>query len=182
MTNSALSEQAILAADPQFQARVRGAIVTGSVAVAGATPDGLGVDQAVYDLMANMCAAILANPDTYVDRFSIAVATAPTVTGDMHEPVAIASSDPDLPIAVTTVGPHGLATGAIVQIDGHNGNTAANGTWPVTVISDTTFTIPALGDTSGPQSGTVTQQPSDANLTAAVAATAPAVAGANSST
>lgn len=45
------------------------------------------------------------------------------------------------PIQVTTSTPHGLATGAVVQIAGVVGNTAANGIWPILVTSATQFTL-----------------------------------------
>lgn len=45
------------------------------------------------------------------------------------------------PIAVTTSAAHGLSTGMFVQILGAVGNTAANGTFRVTVTSPTAFTL-----------------------------------------
>jgi hypothetical protein len=58
------------------------------------------------------------------------VATA-TVTG---------ASYPGL-IEITTASPHGLATGALVSISGALGNTAANGTFTITVTGSTSFTL-----------------------------------------
>jgi hypothetical protein len=58
--------------------------------------------------------------------------------------VAIASSTnpgPTAPIAVTTAVTHGYVTGWTVTIAGHLVNTAANGTWTITVTSPTTFTL-----------------------------------------
>jgi hypothetical protein len=45
------------------------------------------------------------------------------------------------PIAITTSAAHGLATGLQVTIAGVVGNTAANGTWTITVTGATTFTL-----------------------------------------
>ena len=45
------------------------------------------------------------------------------------------------PISITTTAPHGFQTGAKVTIDGAQGNTAANGTFTITVTSPTTFTL-----------------------------------------
>ena len=45
------------------------------------------------------------------------------------------------PIAVTTGAPHGLSTGAGVFLTGVLGNTAANGSWVVTVTGASTFTL-----------------------------------------
>lgn len=45
------------------------------------------------------------------------------------------------PIVVTTSAAHGLVSGAKVAISGVGGNTAANATWTVTVLSTTTFSL-----------------------------------------
>ena len=45
------------------------------------------------------------------------------------------------PIVITTSVPHGLTTGMIVKVEGVGGNTAANDTWTITVISSTTFSL-----------------------------------------
>lgn len=62
------------------------------------------------------------------------------------------------PIQITTVANHNLVQGDVVTIAGVLGNTAANGVWVATVVSPTSFTIPANG--TGGQSylsgGTVT--------------------------
>lgn len=44
------------------------------------------------------------------------------------------------PIQITTA-THGLTTGQTVTISGVNGNTAANGTYKITVVNNTTFTL-----------------------------------------
>lgn len=50
------------------------------------------------------------------------------------------------PIVCTTNVPHGLTSGQYVVIAGALGNTAANGTFLVTVLSSTTFSIPVAGN------------------------------------
>lgn len=59
------------------------------------------------------------------------------------------------PIVVTT-GVHGLATGASVTISGVGGNTAANGSWPITVLSTTTFSLDgSVGNGAYTSGGTI---------------------------
>ena len=66
--------------------------------------------------------------------------------------VAITSSGTGEPTLITSAA-HGLTTGQVVTIAGHTGATPdINGLWPVTVLSSTTFTIPAsvtVGGTGG---------------------------------
>jgi hypothetical protein len=45
------------------------------------------------------------------------------------------------PIAITTSTAHGFLTGQLVNVSGVTGNTAANGTWFITVTGPTTFTL-----------------------------------------
>jgi len=45
------------------------------------------------------------------------------------------------PIQITSSSPHGLSTGALVTITGVQGNVAANGTFPVTVVNTNNFTL-----------------------------------------
>lgn len=58
------------------------------------------------------------------------------------------------PIVLTTSVAHGLTTGETVNISGVTGNTAANGTWVVTVLSSTTFSIPTVGNAAYISGGT----------------------------
>ena len=55
--------------------------------------------------------------------------------------VSIASSTNAAPIEITTSADHGFATGDIIRISGHETNTAANGTWVITKVSATKFTL-----------------------------------------
>ena len=55
--------------------------------------------------------------------------------------IPITAASNSTPIAITTASPHGQQTGARVSISGAMGNTAANGTFTITVSSATSFTI-----------------------------------------
>jgi len=55
-------------------------------------------------------------------------------------PVAITSSTDATPIVVTATS-HGLATGDLVQINGHTTNIAANGIFRVTVVTANTYQL-----------------------------------------
>ena len=63
--------------------------------------------------------------------------------------VNIASSTNATPTVITTSAAHGLHTGQAAIIYGHSGNTNANGTWIVTVLSNTTFKISAFSTFPG---------------------------------
>lgn len=70
--------------------------------------------------------------------------------------VNISSSTNASPIVVTTATNHGLETGDYASIVGHLVNTAANGIWPVTVLSNTTFELDgSTGNGVGAGTGTV---------------------------
>ncbi|MBV9406385.1 MAG: hypothetical protein JO211_13655 [Acidobacteriaceae bacterium] len=61
---------------------------------------------------------------------------------------AVYSCSSTNPIVIGVAEPHGMATGDRVVISGLRGCTAANGTWPITVIDASNFSIPiaANGD------------------------------------
>lgn len=50
---------------------------------------------------------------------------------------------------ITTSSSHGYVTGDVITISGHSSTPDINGTWKVTRVSDTTFTIPTSLTTSG---------------------------------
>jgi hypothetical protein len=79
-------------------------------------------------------------------------------------PVAISSSTNANPIVVTTAAVHGLSTGAVVEVSGHAVNTAANGSWTVTVLTTTTFSIPVVGNGVGGATGQVVKMPIDSDI------------------
>jgi len=69
--------------------------------------------------------------------------------------LAISSSTNATPIEVTT-GTHGFVTGDKVTINGHATNTAANGTWTITRVSATKFTLDgSVGNGIGGATGVV---------------------------
>jgi hypothetical protein len=59
------------------------------------------------------------------------------------------------PAVVTTSAAHGLATGQQVTISGVGGATAVNGTWTVTVLTSTTFSVPVNNTNAWTSGGTV---------------------------
>lgn len=79
------------------------------------------------------------------------------------------------PIVVTTSASHGLATGDTVTITGVVGNTAANGTFVVTSVSATTFSIPATGNGAWISGGSVAPGATSLPVATAGAAMATAV-------
>lgn len=58
------------------------------------------------------------------------------------------------PISITSTA-HGLSTGKYVTIAGVGGNTAANGSWYITVVDANTFTIPVAGNGAYTAGGTI---------------------------
>lgn len=70
-------------------------------------------------------------------------------------PRAIASSTNATPIVVTTAANHGYSTGDKVTISGHLVNTAANGTWVITVVAADEFSLDgSVGNGVGANTGT----------------------------
>lgn len=56
---------------------------------------------------------------------------------------------PGDPTVITTSSPHGLQSNRIISISGSNSTPSVDGTYPVTVLSTTTFTIPFDVDQTG---------------------------------
>lgn len=155
-----------LALDPLFRQRVQGAMMISALQVAA---EAVGAqDSSTYQLRHQLAVAVLNNPALYLDRFAWAVGANATVAADLQAPVAIASSTAVNPTVITTAAVHGLATGDVAEIAGHLVNTAANGIWPVTVLTTTTLSIPALGVGVGAATGTVQKHPPDADIQFAV--------------
>ena len=70
--------------------------------------------------------------------------------------LSILSSTNASPIEITTTSAHGLSNGAQVVIDSHALNTNANGTWVITWVSTTKFTlVGSVGNAAGGNTGTV---------------------------
>jgi len=55
--------------------------------------------------------------------------------------LAVIGASNTTPIVIATAGSHGLASGASVTVSGVLGNAAANGTWVVTVLTDSSFSL-----------------------------------------
>lgn len=69
--------------------------------------------------------------------------------------LAVTAASNTTPIVITTA-THGLASGEIVTIASAGGNTAANGTWKITVLSTTTFSLDgSTGNGAWTSGGTV---------------------------
>lgn len=84
-----------------------------------------------------------------------ATVTAGLVRGSDAATLAITSSTNATPIVVTAA-TSTLATGALVTISGHLVNTAANGTWKITKLTATTFSLDgSIGVGIGAATGTV---------------------------
>ncbi len=84
---------------------------------------------------------------------------------NQYAAINIQSSTNASPIVITTATNHGLpSSGSVsVVIAGHLVNTAANGTWTITYISPTTFSLnTSTGNGIGANTGTVTRGPTPA--------------------
>jgi Tfp pilus tip-associated adhesin PilY1 len=67
--------------------------------------------------------------------------------------VSITDASNAAPIVVTTSSAHGFSTGDRVIIEGVQGNDGANGTWAITVVSSTTFSLNSTNGTGAYTSG-----------------------------
>lgn len=163
---SSLLNTANLANDPAFQGRVQAAMMTAAINVAA---EAVGVQDAnTYQMRHVLAIQVLNNPAGFLNRFAWAAASNATVSGDLGTPIGISSSTQALPTVITTASVHGLSSGQVVEISNHLVNTAANGTWPVTVLTTTTFSVPVAGNGVGTASGQVVLQPPDADIQFAV--------------
>jgi hypothetical protein len=152
---------ATLAQETTFVQRVKSAMVTAALAVAGEAVSSM--TTTVYGKRQQLAYAVLNAPDLYVSRFAWAVATNTTVSNSVGSPLAISSSTAANPSVVTTPA-HGYTSGDQVTITGHATNTAINGCWTITVLSTTTFSVPVLGTGAGGATGTATKQPIDSDI------------------
>lgn len=160
-----LMATATLANDAGFRSRVQAAMMVAALNVAAEAVGGQ--DSSTYQLRHQLAVQVLNSPAGYLDRFAWAVAANSTVSSDLLAPVAVVSSTAVNPSVLTTA-VHGLSTGDVVEVAGHAVNTTVNGTWPVTVLTSTTFSVPAPGTGAGGATGTVTKQPPDADIQFAV--------------
>lgn len=63
------------------------------------------------------------------------------IVGGENAVATIVTASDATPIVITTSGPHGLADGDLVRIDGVVGNTASNGTFRIGAVTSTTFAL-----------------------------------------
>lgn len=151
--------QAKLATDTTFRLLVQLGMAVAATAIAGEAKGAM--TDAVYGKRQELAKDVLANNAKHIDKFAWAVAqNGAIVTGS---PVAITASTSANPTVVTTAAAHGLSTGDTVLIANHTTNTVANGAWTVTVLTSTTFSIPAAGIGVG-AGGTVTKYPIDNDI------------------
>ena len=69
-----------------------------------------------------------------------ATVTAGAIRGASASPITITGATNATPIVITAAA-HGLITGAVVTVAGVGGNTAANGTFKITKVSSSTFSL-----------------------------------------
>ncbi len=101
-------------------------------------------DQFLQDSIVN---AVAKAPSGVAVTFTVGLGTSTVL--------AVTSNGP--PCELQTVAAHHLHNGMWVTITGATGDTAINGTWPVTTVDNTRFTIPVQGSGSyGASSATVT--------------------------
>jgi hypothetical protein len=176
---STLIEQMGTAADAGFQSRVHAAILAEAQVIAAAAVTG---DVATYTLRTALAAKILgASSTSMATTFAYAIAVTSGVAADIGVPVNIIDSSAASPAVIDTQSAHGLTTGGVGKVI-NTIDPVLSGTWPVTVVTSTQFTIPVAGTLSGTIGGTVTPQPTDADIATAVAAVWNAVAGISAST
>lgn len=126
-------------------------------------PDGSGTGVQVYTLEATAIAAgigigadfgVMAETDP-IGRTSFLLDSLLNLINDSGGlgKVAISTSSVADPSVIATASPHGLITDELAIISGHGGSTPSiDGSWPATVLTDTTFSIPVnvtVGGTGG---------------------------------
>ena len=161
-----LITMANLANDPGFRLRLQAAMVTAGLNVASEVVGAQ--DTNTYQLRHALAVSVLNNAGGWLDRFAWAAAVDATVSGEPGAPVAISSSTAANPSVITTAAAHGLTTGQVTEISNHLVNLAANGTWQVTMLTATTFSIGVAGTGAGGATGQSVKQPLDADIQNAV--------------
>lgn len=167
-----LDQQYALAVSQAFKDRILVSMMSAAVAVQGEVVGAQ--SDTVYGKRQLLATAVLASPLAYVDRFAFGAASITTGGSpetDISNPVLITSSTAVNPSVVTTAAAHGMSTGDTVVIAGHATNTALNNSiagtpssWPVTVLTTTTYSVPTAGTGAG-TGGTSTRQPADSTIT-----------------
>ena len=156
-----LGQGAQLVNDASFQARIRVAMVKAAMNVSTESQGSLSANAWVK--RRQLANRILVSPDSYLPSFVAAVAADPGLSLSWFAPITITSSTNANPIVITTPA-HGYTSGDVVEIVNHLVNTNANGTWVVTVLNTTTFSIPWPGNGVGGATGMVQKMETDTNL------------------
>jgi hypothetical protein len=115
---------------------------------------GIGTDSPVDLLHVDRAFTDLLSADDSLSKFSYTTKQAKNAVLDRRHGIFISGADDSNvnqlnvtgatnanPIVITTAAVHGYATGDRIIIDGVGGNTAANGSWAITVLSTTTFSL-----------------------------------------
>lgn len=157
-----LGQGAQLVASTSFRNRVRGAMIRAAVAVSTELLGSL--SNAAWVKRRHLSTRILTAPDSTLDSFVAAVAADPSTALTWFAPVNIASSTNANPAVITTAVAHGYTTGDVVEIANHLVNTNAVGTWVVTVVTSTTYSIPQSANGVGAATGTSQKMETDANV------------------
>jgi hypothetical protein len=157
-----LGQGAQLVADASFISRVRAVMVRVSVTI---ELESQGAQtSAVWAKRRQQAIQVLTSPDSQLPRFTALVASDPASSLSWFNPVNIASSTNANPSVITTAAAHGYTSGDVVEILNHLVNTNVIGTWVVTVLSTTTFSIPQPANGVGGATGTVQKMETDINL------------------
>jgi hypothetical protein len=163
---STLTQQEAMAADALFQARVTAAMVTGAAAVLAEDND---TEHPIsFAMKTALATQVMQNPAPLMPRFALAVATNPGVSQAATSIMSISQVVSGLPTTIATYQDTGFAGGEIVEIAGA-ADQAVNGCWETTVVSATSFSIPILTTTMSGAGGTVSLQPTDDDITTAIA-------------
>lgn len=169
-----LAQGSLLANDTSFTNRVRVAMVRAATTIANEAKGSQ--SDTVWAKRRQLAVRVLTSPDSALNTFVAMVASDPGLSLSWFNPINIVSSTNANPSVVTTTA-HGLTTGDVVEILNHAVNTNANGTWPATVLSTTTFSIPQPGNGAGTATGTVQKMETDVNINFTVTSQWNAMAG-----
>jgi hypothetical protein len=157
-----LGQGAQLVADASFVNRIRVVMMRSAVTVANEAKGSQ--SDTVWAKRRQLANRVLTGPDGLLTTFVAMVASDPGLSLSWFNPVNIASSTNANLSVITTAAAHGYSSGDVVEILSHATNTNANGTWVVTVLSTTTFSIPQPGNGVGGATGTVQKMETDVSL------------------
>lgn len=157
-----LDQGAKLVADSSFISRIRCAMMRQATTVAN---EAMGAQSTTkWAKRTQLANRVITAPDAWVSMFVAMVASDPGLSLTWYAPINIASSTNANPSVITTAAAHSYSTGDVVEILNHATNTNANGTWVITVLSTTTFSIPQPANGAGTATGTVQKMETDVNL------------------